>query len=122
MKKFTFDEIIQKYLESANIIESVTMTTDYKTNNREVNKLFKLFLLLEQDIDLAKKVYSRILESEIPTAQIIASADCLRLNIYVDEAQKKLEELSKRDDIGIISFNAEMALKIWRGEVPGKKL
>ena len=122
MKKLTSDEIIQKYLESANIIESVTMTTDYRTNNREVKKILKLFLLLEQDIDLAKKVYSCLLESDIPVAQSMASADCLRLNIYIDEAQKKLEELSKRDDIGIRSFSAEMALKIWRGEVPGKKL
>jgi hypothetical protein len=115
-------EIVDLHVKSDRIIESVSMTGDYRTNNREAKKLYRLFLILKEDLTLAKEVYSQLLWHDCVTTRSISAAECLRLSIFVQEAVHVLEEISGRDDIGITSFHAEMALRIWRGEFPGKTL
>lgn len=111
------DELAKKYIEkhiqSDLIIESVKMTTDYKTNNREAKKLQKLFMELSQNIPLAQKVYKELLQTDIVTTKAISAAECLRLGILQKQALRILRELAARKDIGIISFEAEMTLNMW---------
>ena len=121
-KKLSHEEIIRKHIESDEIIESVSMTTDYKTNNREVKKIQKLFEILKDDIELAKQVYGTLLKEESATTRSHAASACLRLGIFIADSEKTLEELSERTDIGITRLSCEMALKVWRGEIPGKIL
>ena len=113
---------VEKHMASDMIIESVSMTTDYKTNNREAKKLNKLFQELSSDIELAKEVYEILLNSDCRTTRGISSTECLRLGIYIDKAVENLEEIAKMKDIGIMSFSAEMSLKLWRGEIEGQHL
>lgn len=115
-------EIVDLHVKSDRIIEAVKMTSDYRVNNREAKKLYRLFLILKEDLTLAKEVYSQLLWHDCVTTRSIAAAECLRLNIFVQEAVSVLEEISKRDDVGITRFEAETALQIWRGEVPGRSL
>ena len=116
------EEYVEKHIASDLIIESVKMTNDYKINNREAKKLNKLFIELSKDIELAKQVYSILLDNDCITTRAISSAECLRLGIHIEKSIKKLEEISKMLDIGITRFEAEMTLKIWRGEIKGKHL
>jgi hypothetical protein len=41
------------------------------------------------------------------------AAHCLALKIYLDEAEKVLEEAPQDEINGIFAFNAEMTLKVW---------
>lgn len=106
-------DIIDKHLSSDKIIESVCMTTDFKTHNKEMKKLNRLMLSISQDIELCKAVYAELLLNENPVTLLNASSECLKLNIFVEQAIKNLKLLAKRKDIGIISFNAEMMLSEW---------
>ncbi len=119
----SIQEIIDLHMKSYRIIESALSEGDYKTNNREVKKLRKLKTdLFENNLDLARKVYGNLLLSDCVTAKSIAAVECLRLNILIQEAIDVLECVAKRNDVGISRHSSEMALRIWRGEVPGKTL
>lgn len=110
-------DIIDKHLSSDKIIESVSMTTDFRTHNKEMKKLNKLVLNISHDTSLCEKVYVQLLKSENPTTLLNASSECLKLNIFVEQAKKNLKLLAKRNDIGIISFNARMMLNEWEKEI-----
>ena len=87
---------IEKHVASDLIIESVSMTEDYKTNNKEVKKLNKLYEKISKDLEIAKEVYKVLLEHECITTRGISSVECLRLGIYIDKSIKNLEEISFR--------------------------
>lgn len=115
-------EIIEKHIASDLVIESVSMSSDFKTHNKEMKKLSKLFEITSQDKELCEMVYSFLLKSENVVTLLNASTECLKLNIFTEESKNILTMLSKRNDIGIIRFNAEMTLKVWQGKVKGKHL
>ena len=121
-KELSSQDIINLHIESDIIIESASITGDYKTSNKEFKKRNKLFVLLEKDLDMAKEVYKHLLNHDCITTKISASSECLKLGIYINEAEQILEEISKRNDIGTRRLNAEMVLRVWRGEFPGKTL
>jgi len=115
-------EIITLHIRSDELIDSAIINGDYKTNNREHKKRAQLFQILSKDIELAKEVYGHLLIHHCITTKISSASECLRLNIYVDKAVEILEEISNRTDIGVRRTNAEMVLRVWRGEFPGKTL
>lgn len=106
-------DIICKHIDSDRIIESVSMTSDFKTHNKEMKKLDKLVKSISQDIELCEIVYSELLNSENPVTLLNSASECLKINIYIEKAVAILKLLAKRKDIGIISFNAEMMLNEW---------
>lgn len=107
-------DFICKHIDSDRIIESVSMTSDFKTHNKEMKKLDELVKSISQDIGLCEIVYSELLSSENPVTLLNSASECLKINIFVEQAVKTLKLLAKRKDIGIISFNAEMMLSEWR--------
>lgn len=107
-------DFICKHIDSDRIIESVSMTSDFKTHNKEIKKLDKLVKSISQDIELCEIVYSELLKSENPVTLLNSASECLKINIYIEKAVAILKLLAKRKDIGIISFNAEMMLNEWR--------
>jgi len=112
--------LIKKYIEYATIEGETKLNGDYKKGNEMVKKLNKIFKIINENEDLAKEVISAVLYSNSIRAQGLAAVDALRLNIYVNDAINILEKISLREDIW--GFGSEMALKIWRGEIPGKSL
>jgi len=121
-KHLSQKEIIDRHIESDKIIEEAIMNGDYKRNNREVKKLNRLKAHLKNDPELALHVYSELFKSDCVTTQSHAAVESLRIGIHIEKAISILEELSKREDIGIIRLGCETALKLWRGEIPGKTL
>jgi hypothetical protein len=121
-KELSLQDIINLHIGSDRIIDSASMIGDYKTNNKEFKKRDKLFRLLEKDLDMAKEVYKHLLGHDGITTKISASSECLKLGLYISEAEQILEEMSKRKDIGTRRLSAEMVLRVWRGEFPGKTL
>lgn len=106
-------DFICKHIDSDRIIESVSMTSEFKTHNKEMKKLDELVKSISQDIGLCEIVYSELLSSENPVTLLNSASECLKINIYIEKAVAILKVLAKRKDIGIISFNAEMMLNEW---------
>ena len=120
MRKIDKSNLIEKYIEYATIEGETKLSGDYKKGNEMVKKLNKIVETIQGDEQLAKDVLSAVLSSNSVRARGLAAVDALRLNIFVNEAVKTLEEISLREDIW--GFGSKMALRIWRGEVPGKTL
>lgn len=120
-KNMSTESIIEQYIEAGIIMTEALPNGDYKKNNREAKKIKKIKTdYLENNLDLAKHVFSEVMKSENDKARSIAAADALRLNILIEQAIDVLEDVAKRSDI--IGFGAETSLKIWRGGFPGKTL
>ena len=117
----TAQEIIEKMLEIDRAIESLSVL-EYKKNNKLADKSFKLFRILDADLELAKVVYKELLAHDCIITRVNAASKCLSLKIYIEDALRVLTEMASRCDIGIKSFEAELALRVWRGEIPGKTL
>ena len=118
----TYNDIIRLHIESDEKSDIATIEGDYKVNNREGRKIQKIFNVLSRDIDLAKKVYKVLLEYDNITTKTEAAAACLKLGIHEDKAIQTLESISKRNDIGVRRLNAEMVIRVWKGEFPGRTL
>ncbi len=116
MKKYTKEEVILIYEVCGEIMYNATLTGDYKTNNREGNKLLKIFKYFEKNIDFAKECIDALLKSSNVLVKSKAAAYCLALKYNINEAENILEEISVNDEYGIFSFTAEMTLKVWREE------
>jgi hypothetical protein len=121
MKKgINTEELISKFIEYGNIEGESKLTGDYRTGNKMSKRLTKIFELIKDDMDIAQNVLGTVMRSDSIGGRSIAAVDALRLNILVEEAVALLAEESKREDI--LGFGCEMALRIWRGEVPGTTL
>ena len=90
-----------------------TLTGDYKTCNRENDKLIKIYKFFEKDKDFAWECISEMLKSSNVVVRAKAASYCLALNMHTDIAQETLIEIKDDDSNGIFSFNAEMTLKVW---------
>lgn len=113
-------EIINQYLETGVVLAKTALNGDYKGGNKIAKENRKVFAILGQNKDLAVQVLMQVMNSDNDKARSIAAADALRLNILIEQSIDILEEVAKRSDI--IGFEAKTALKIWRGEFPGKTL
>jgi len=114
------EKLISDFIKYAEIEGKTKIAGDYKLGNAMAKKINKIFEDLKNDGELAREVIGAILKSDSIRARSLAAVNALRLNIYIEESIEALEDISK--DSSIIGFGAEMALKIWRGEFPGKTL
>ena len=108
------EEIIEQYEKSGRIIEETLLSGDYRTGNREGEKLIKFFKLFEQDIDLAEKCIDLLYKSNCTRVRTEAAAYSLSLGIDVPKAEAVLYEIGHDESLGIIGFGAEMTLKVWK--------
>jgi len=121
MKRYLSEqEIIDQYIETGVVLTETALNGDYKRGNTIAKKNRKTFDFLTHNKDLAISILAQVMNSDIDKARSIAAADSLRMNIMIKKAINVLEEVAKRSDI--IGFEAKTALRIWRGEFPGKTL
>ena len=116
------NEIIRKHLALDGIIEKALADGDFRANNRAAKELMALFRTVSANRALAERVYCCLLKESCPRTQAHAASECLRMGIYIQEAEQILEKLARREDIGITALGAEYTLKVWRGEISGKSL
>ena len=114
MRRMDKDAIIKQYEISGAIMYDATYSGDYKTGNREGNKLLKIFKMFEQDVDFGMMCIAELLKSENVVVRSKAAAYCLALRRDVEIGERVLEEISRNPANGIYRFNAEMTLKVWR--------
>lgn len=112
MKKWTKALVTEQYIVSCAVIQSATLIGDYKSANKEKDKLLSAFKWLEKNIHEASGVLGELLHNSSPVVQTKAAAHCLCLQINQDEALHVLETVSKRSDIW--GFNAEKVLEVYQ--------
>ena len=115
-------EIISIFIMSHEIMKKAMDEGNYRKNNKEAKKLSKFIAPLKEDLELARYVYGELLKADFVSVRSHAAIECLRMGIHTHESEQILKELSKRNDIGVTRTACEMALRLWRGEIPGKTL
>lgn len=112
--KLSKTSILQQYEESGRIMYEATLSGDYKTNNKEGDKLIKIFKIFENDRKLAHECIAELLKSSNVVVRTKAAAYCLALNEATKIAEDVLEEIANNKRNGIFGFNAKMTLQVWR--------
>jgi len=90
-----------------------TLKGDYKVNNREGDKLTKLFKQFEKNSNLADACLTDLLASSNVVVQTKAAAYCLALKRNTLEAENTLKKIRDNPENGIFGFNARMVLEVW---------
>ena len=116
MKKYSKEDIIQRFKESCDIIYRSIETGDYKTGNKEQPKLVRIFKHFEKDIDFALECLMVLIRDESVVASNKAAAWCLALNENVDDAVRVLFANSQKKEAGIFRHDAEMTLRVWKSQ------
>ncbi len=116
MKKYTKEDIIQRFETSCDILYRCSETGDYKTGNKEQPKLVRIFKYFEENREFAMECLKELLTKESVVVTNKAAAWCLALNENVDEAERILLSNSKKEEAGIFQLEAEMTLKVWKSQ------
>ncbi len=114
MRLISTQEILRVHEESGKLIYEAIMNGDYKTNNREQNKLMKIFKQLENDYQLASECIPLLLCSQNVIVRIKGATYGLALKISINESENILNDISNDKSIGIVGMIAEMPLKRWK--------
>lgn len=107
------ESCIKRFVESCFLKGNAILEGDYKTHNREMNKIIRVFKRFEKDKELAEVCLKTLLEYGHPFVQISAAAQCLALGMFIKEAEAALDKIGKEEN-NIIGFNAEMTLQVWK--------
>ena len=119
-QKDTPDEIATRFIALAEEEGQCKLCGDYKRGNLLVKKMNQLVRSMQNEPETAAAVFQKAFSSTSRHARGLAAVRALRMKLLTDEAVQVLEETSKADDI--LGFGSEMALKLWRGEIPGEIL
>lgn len=114
MKRLDNQEIINTYVKIGLKCYEAYLTEKYTKVNKYYPKIKKMFKYLERNIDVAKEILPQLLKHEIIDVRSIASSHCLMLGIYVEEAEKTLQEIANDEKKRIWAFETEMTLKVWK--------
>ena len=117
MKSKLVEEIKSNFIENAKQSEEAMDKNDYKSNNKAVNKLIRIYKKYEHDLSLAKEVLIPLLNYDDLIVRCWAATHCLTLNIEVEKAKIVLintAELKK----SLLSISASIVLESWqKGEL-----
>ena len=114
MRKYTVEDVVQEFEKSGELIYQANLSGDYKTNNREWERLTKHYRAFEKDLELGHCCIDRLIESSNVVVKTYAAAYCLALSYNVERAVSVLEEIASDPGNGIFRLDAEMTLKVWR--------
>jgi hypothetical protein len=107
-------KIIEKYNKFAIQHREGIYEGNYRKTNKAYSELTKLYKAFLKDKKIAETALPILLKNSDIRIRTFAAAHSLGLNIYITEATKILQEVSSMKEIGILSFNAEMTLKVWQ--------
>jgi hypothetical protein len=108
------EKIIEEYKDYAMLHWNASHEGDYKTANKNYDKLTKLFKILLNNQELREETLPQLLHDSDYCVQAWAAAHCLGLGIYQDEAISILEQISEMSASEAPSFEAKMTLKVWK--------
>ncbi len=116
MKKYSKEDVLHQFEVSCDILYQSDETGDYKTGNREQQKLVKIFKYFEKNRAFAMECLKELLYKENVVVSNRAAGWFLALNENVDESVKVLHANSEKKEAGIFRLEAEMTLKVWKSQ------
>ena len=108
------NKIIEEYKNYASLHWNASREGDYKTANKNYAKLTKIYKQLLSSEELREKVLLHLLNDKSYAVQLWAAAHSLALGQFKEEAESKLELISKLSANEAPSFEAKMTLQEWR--------
>ena len=110
------DEIINAYEISSEKIYNEAMhgMHDNRIISKEERKMSKLFYEFSKDESIKMKCIEHLWNSRNAYSRVYAPIYCLAMNIYVDEAIMRLEELQNDMSVAPFSSHAYIALDLWK--------
>jgi len=105
---------IDEYEKNGIIRDEANRTGNYKVNNMAYKKMEKIFKIAIESSQKEEFFLAILNTSKSPSTLITCCAHMMKLNIHMDLARKKLEEIAyKKGEKSIFSFNAKMFLQEW---------
>ena len=116
------DKFIELHSKTCRKVEDYGNESKISTrmHNIAMRKLNALYAEIDQNLDIAAKVYSELLLNENIDIQQSAAASCLHLNIYTTEAEATLERIIKTGHV-MASRGSETILQNWRDKINQNK-
>ena len=92
-----------------------------RTHNRAIDQYKLLKNVMEENHDLADKVYSLLMEIDDVKVQFYAAANCLKLNLHVKRAEEILERMLQSNERWAVMI-ADGVLNEWHSDMSGEIL
>jgi hypothetical protein len=108
------NRIFDEYKYYAVLHWNASRNGDYKTANKNYDKLTKIYKQFLNSEELREKVLQKLLNDGDYAVQLWAAAHSLALGKYKEDAVSKLELISKLSANEAPSFEAKMTLEEWR--------
>lgn len=112
MDKNDIDNIKKQFIDAA-ILYQKNITSDSKIANRQYNLLKKIFVKIQNGF-ICKEILTDLLQHESPEVVTSAAIDMLILNYETKKAEQELTRIISEKHPNMLSFNAEMVLKLWK--------
>ncbi|MFD2216451.1 hypothetical protein [Metabacillus endolithicus] len=104
------------FIENAVIHGESTINGDSKRGNKASDKLYKIFIVMKEDRELAEEMLDILLCHTEPNVIIWACGIALDIEYKSIKVENMLKKLAHNNELGILSFNAEMILKVREGQ------
>ncbi len=109
-------KIIEDYREYAILHRKASYNGDYKTVNKNYDKLKKIYTLLFNNSGLREKILPQLLNDTNFAVKLWASAHSLGIGEYKEKALDNLEYISKLSSNDTPSFEAKMTLQEYKAK------
>lgn len=113
MSKLLVEETCNKFEESCLLMKNATLDGNFKINNKEGEKIKKIFKGFKQNAEFSEECINILMHSSNVVTRIEIAAYCLSTGVKIECAKKVLSEISDDRDSGVFGFNASMTLKVW---------
>jgi hypothetical protein len=103
--------IVFAYINFSNLQGAYLFIGKYRKAAKMEKKLYNLISAVKPNDTQVNEILKRLLTCGSINARLNAAVDCLKLNIYFEEAQLVLEDIAKNNDVEVLSIKAEKVLK-----------
>lgn len=107
--------LTELFIENAIIQGEATLDGNYKKGNKASDKLNKIANVINEDKEFGKDLLDTLMSNPEPNVKNWACGIALDIDYKQIEAEQILEEISNKEELGILRFNAEMTLKVSKG-------
>lgn len=108
------EEVVKK-IESIILEKEKRLAEGDSSKDRKLYvKLVKIYAEYIKDSENKGEILDPLMASEEPAVALTGAAYALSLGYRIGEAEDIILQISKKKDLGIVSFNAEMTLKVWK--------
>lgn len=115
MKK-DIKDLTELFIENAVIHGESTINGDFKRGNKASDVLYKISVLMKEDRELAEEMLDILLCHTEPNVIMWTCGISLDIDYKSIEVENMLKKIADNNELGILSFNAEMILKVREGQ------